>query len=64
MKKLTALILVLAMSLALAACGCDHVWLAATCDTPKTCELCGKTMGTPRDHSIVDATCEEARHCE
>ena len=64
MKKLTALILVLAMSLALAACGCDHVWLAATCDTPKTCEECGETEGEPKGHTMVEATCEEPKHCE
>lgn len=64
MKKLTMLLLALVLVLALSACGCKHEWLPATCDTPKTCELCGKTMGTPRDHSIVEATCEEPRHCE
>lgn len=64
MKKLTALILVLAMSLTLAACGCDHVWLAATCDTPKTCEECGETEGEPKGHAMVEATCEEPKHCE
>jgi len=64
MKKLTALILVLAMSLSLAACGCDHVWLAATCDTPKTCEECGETEGEPKGHTMVEATCEEPKHCE
>lgn len=64
MKKLTALILVLAMCLTFAGCGCKHEWYAATCEVPKTCSLCGETEGEANGHSIVAATCEEAEHCE
>ena len=64
MKKLIALMLVLAMCLTFAACGCKHEWYAATCDAPKTCSLCGETEGEANGHSIVAATCEEAEHCE
>lgn len=64
MKRLTILILVLAMCLTFAACGCKHEWLAATCENPKTCELCGETEGEAKGHSMVEATCEEPKHCE
>ena len=64
MKKWIALMLVLAMCLTFAACGCKHEWYAATCDAPKTCSLCGETEGEANGHSIVAATCEEAEHCE
>ena len=36
---------------------CDHVWIDATCQAPKTCEKCGKTQGEPVAHSCTDATC-------
>lgn len=64
MKRIIALALVLAMVLTFAACGCKHEWLAATCENPKTCELCGETEGEAKGHSMVAATCEEAEHCE
>ena len=64
MKKITALLLALVLVLAMTACGCKHEWLAATCENPKTCELCGETEGEAKGHSMVEATCEEAKHCE
>lgn len=63
MKRVFALMLVLAMCLTFAACGCKHEWYAPTCETPKTCSLCGETEGEPNGHSIVAVTCEEAEHC-
>ena len=41
-----------------------HKWDAATCTTPKTCLVCGKTEGTVGGHTIVTQaskapTCEE-----
>ena len=43
---------------------CDHNWLDATCTTPKTCSLCGKTEGEALGHieEVIEgkaATCEE-----
>jgi DNA-directed RNA polymerase subunit RPC12/RpoP len=29
---------------------CEHEWLDATCTTPKTCSLCGKTEGEALGH--------------
>jgi len=40
---------------------CEHVWVEADCDTPKTCSVCGDTEGEALGHSyvedIIDATC-------
>lgn len=30
---------------------CDHVWVDATCQAPKTCSVCGKTEGVAAGHS-------------
>ena len=60
--------LTLAAALALASCAgkflpnksdsddCDHEWLDATCEEPKTCENCGETKGKPlgHDYDIVE----------
>ena len=43
MKRAMIMILVLALSVCLAACGCKHEWQEATCTTPKTCKLCHAT---------------------
>ena len=32
---------------------CEHMWTAATCETAKTCVLCGETEGEPKGHEIV-----------
>jgi hypothetical protein len=44
---------------------CEHDWIDATCTTPKTCSLCGKTEGEALGHieEIIPAeaaTCEES----
>ncbi len=51
----------------------EHQWTDATCTTPKTCSLCGKTEGKLAEHALVtdpsvDPTCTEAgkttgEHC-
>lgn len=68
MKKLIAMLLALVLVLAMAGCekdeGCDHEWAAATCETPKTCELCDETKGEALGHSWVDATCDAPKTCE
>ena len=46
--------------------GCDvegHHWVAATCDKPKTCSVCGKTEGSALDHKWKDATEDAPKTC-
>ena len=43
---------------------CEHAWVDATCEAPKTCSVCGATEGealghTEKEISAVDATCTE-----
>ena len=40
----------------------EHVWMDATCESPKTCE-CGETEGEALGHNWSDATCETAKTC-
>lgn len=62
-RKIGVTILALACVLMLAACGCEHVWLEATCLEPATCELCGKTEGEIGEHIWQDATCTIPKVC-
>lgn len=41
-----------------------HVWMAATCLAPKTCETCGETEGALLDHMMLEATCTSPRICQ
>ena len=41
-----------------------HKWQDATCEFPKTCELCGATEGEKLAHKWLDATCTVAKTCE
>ncbi len=63
MKKLAVILLVLSLVL-LAGCACKHEWKEATCEAPKTCDLCGETEGEPLGHTWEDATCTKARTCK
>ncbi len=63
MKKIFVLMLVLSLAL-LTACGCEHEWKGADCETPKTCTKCGATEGAPAGHSWLAATCEAPKTCE
>lgn len=54
------IILVLGM---LSGCCLKHDWQEATCETPRTCKLCGETEGEPLGHQWVEATCETAKTC-
>ena len=51
MKKFVVLTLAIAMVFSLVACGCNHQWVEATCQSPKTCSACGETQGTALDHT-------------
>jgi len=59
-KRALAVILCCASIGALTGCGCEHEWVAATCETPKTCSKCNETEGvalghTPGDWQITEA---------
>lgn len=64
MKRTILVILVIALSLCLTACGCEHDWNEATCTTPKTCKLCGATEGEVKAHQWQDATCIAPKTCK
>ncbi len=66
MMKTRVLILGLAlvMMLGITGCGHEHQWKKATCEEPKTCEICGETKGKKLKHSWVEATYEETKYCE
>ena len=40
-----------------------HDWIAANCQSPKTCSKCGTSEGIPADHILSEATCMEAAVC-
>ena len=40
-----------------------HTWIDATCETPKTCAVCGETEGEALGHTWVDATYEAPKTC-
>lgn len=44
-------------------CGHNHDWLDATCTTPKTCKVCGKTEGEPLGHTFEEANCLIPEFC-
>ena len=62
-KKIGIIITALLCILVLAGCGCEHVWLEAACEVPKTCELCGETEGEPGEHLWQEATCTAPKTC-
>ena len=41
----------------------EHVWVDATCDTPKTCSECEATEGVANGHTWTEATCTAAKTC-
>ena len=51
MKRIISAVLLLVMCCALlTGCFCKHEWNDATCTTPTTCALCGKTEGNATGH--------------
>ncbi len=65
MKKLFLLLIcLLATAALLSACGCEHIWTDANCDTPKTCSECDETEGAPLGHVWQAATCTDAKVCQ
>ena len=47
----------------LSAFGCKHEWDEATCLSPMTCALCGKTEGEIGNHNWAEATCSSPKTC-
>ena len=67
MKKILFLLsIMLVFSLTLISCGskeCEHDFSPATCESPKTCALCGETEGEKGEHiwknsCLAPSTCE------
>ncbi len=46
-----------------AKCINGHSWKDATCETPKTCSVCGETEGEVLEHEWTAATCMEKAKC-
>ena len=42
---------------------CNHEWNEATCDTAKTCSICGTVEGTKLEHAWKEADCSEPKKC-
>lgn len=79
MKKLLSFLLIFVLLFGVVACNtsndekndndasngqsCEHQWANATCDMPKTCQLCNVTEGTPLGHVWIDATCTAPKTC-
>ena len=57
MKRRIAILLLAAIMIGLLSGCCRHVWYAATCTAPKTCQECGETEGEALGHTWQDATC-------
>lgn len=62
-RRILMLALVILLTACLTACGCEHEWAEANCQTPKTCTLCEKTEGEIGDHNWEDATCNAPKTC-
>ncbi|MBR7033263.1 MAG: SH3 domain-containing protein [Clostridia bacterium] len=41
-----------------------HNYLAASCSKPKTCERCGKTVGTTLPHAMYNTTCRDCGYSD
>ena len=42
---------------------CEHEWTEATCQSAKTCKLCGTTEGSTAPHKTAKATCTDPQRC-
>lgn len=57
MNRIKAILCGLFLAMLLIACGHEHTWSEATCDTPKTCTECGETEGEPLGHTTDMGKC-------
>jgi hypothetical protein len=64
MKRLISILLLVLCVAILAGCQCEHTWVEASCEVPKTCSQCQKTDGAPLGHTWRAATCKAPKTCE
>lgn len=64
MKRLISILLLVLCVAMFAGCQCEHTWVEASCEVPKTCSECQETDGAPLGHSWLSATCETPKTCE
>ena len=43
---------------------CEHNWIEANCQSPKTCTTCSAQEGSVGDHEWTEATCQAPKTCE
>ena len=64
LRLISALLLLVMLLAALAGCACQHEWVEANCQNPKTCTRCGVTEGEKTDdHQWEDATTVFPKTC-
>lgn len=63
MKKIVLALSIVVLMIGLSGCCVNHTWIEATCETPKTCSICGKERGKKLRHTWNEATCEKAKTC-
>ena len=72
MKKIFSALLLLSAVLLMVGCNCNHIckcdilghtWVAADCDTAKTCSVCHATEGEALGHTWTAADCDTAKTC-
>lgn len=64
MKKTCLFLFAVLLLLNFTSCQCDHIYTEATCQTPKTCEKCGETVGKALECEYSDPTCEKPGICK
>ncbi len=52
--RLLSGVLLLAYIFLFVGCSCDHVWVDATCLSPKTCSRCAEVEGNPLGHTPAE----------
>ena len=62
MKQCAVTVILLAVILLLAGCGCDHAYEEVTCGLMR-CSLCEKEVTISASHSWKDATCDTPKVC-
>lgn len=63
MKKIFVLMTLSLILVGLLTGCCSHVWYAATCTAPQTCQECGETKGEALGHTWQEATCTTPKTC-
>lgn len=64
MKKILSCLCIAALLLTLlAGCGHEHEWQEATCTSPRTCTVCGRTEGEPLGHKMSKPNYQSPATC-